>query len=243
MRTVLITGATSGIGKACVEKFSREGFKIIAIGRNEKKLIKLKKISLNSGANSFVKIKCDFNNEKEFKKLIINLKKIKNLDCLINCAGIALKSRISSMDLKEWNMVMKINLSIPFFLIKNLIKQLSKSKNASIINISSIAGRNRSISLGCHYTTSKAGLIGLTRHLASELGKKNIRVNCTTPGQTHTPMLKSSLSRKRQIDLAKTIPLKRLSMPSDQAEVIYFLSTKEASYINGAVIDVNGGIL
>ena len=113
---------------------------------------------------------------------------------------------------------------------------------SSIVNISSIAGRTRSISLGCHYTTSKSAIIGMTRHLAAELGPKGVRVNCSAPSQTLTPMLKKALSKKDQILLSKKVPLKRLGLAREQAEVIYFLCSNKSSYINGAIVDVNGGL-
>ena len=243
MSTVLITGATSGIGEACVKKFSENGAFIIAIGRNRKKLNILKKVSLEFGSENFMGVVCDFNNHNSINKLFKKIKNIKKLDCIINSAGIAYKNKIENLNLNEWDKVMKINVTIPYIIIKKTLPLLYKSKNASIINISSIAGRNKSISLGCHYTTSKSAIIGMTRHLAGELGPKGIRVNCCAPSQTITPMLKKSLSKKAQNFLANTIPLRRLSTSSEQAEVIFFLSTNKASYVNGAIIDVNGGLL
>ena len=112
----------------------------------------------------------------------------------------------------------------------------------TIVNIS-IAGRLRSISLSCAYSSSKAAIIGMTRHLAMELSPYEIRVNCLAPGQTITPMLNSALSEEGQKNLAKKLPLKRLANPLEQAKIIYFLSSSESSYINGAIIDSNGGAL
>ena len=136
-----------------------------------------------------------------------------------------------------------VNLSSIFQIIKISIPLLELSKYPSIVNVSSIAGRTKSLSLGCHYTTSKSALFGLTRHLAAELGEKKIRVNCIAPSQTHSQMLDDALSKKEQADLARKVPLKRLAMPNEQASIIYFLCTKKSSYINGAIIDANGGQL
>ncbi len=243
MNIALITGVTSGIGEACVKKFSEKGYYIIGIGRNQSKLKKIKLQSLKLGAKNFKEIVCNFNNANNINKIFEKIKKIKKIDCVVNCAGVAYKNKITKLSIGEWNNLMQINVTIPFLIIKKSIKFLLNSKNPSIVNISSIAGRTKSISLGCHYTTSKSAIIGMTRHLAFELGPKGIRVNCCAPSQTQTPMLKNALSKKARISLAKTVPLGRLSLAKEQAEVIYFLCSKESSYINGAIIDVNGGLL
>ena len=242
MNIVLITGATSGIGKACVEKFSKERYFIIGIGKDKKKLKKLKSQSIKFGSLGFKGIQCNFDNIKSINKMINKLRNFKKIDCIVNSAGVAYKNNIKNLSLKEWNNVMQVNVTIPFLIVQKSLNKLLKSKNPSIVNISSIAGRTRSISLGCHYTTSKSAIIGMTRHLASELGPKGIRVNCSAPSQTLTPMLKKALSKKDQILLSKKVPLKRLAEAREQAEVIYFLCSNKSSYVNGAIVDVNGGL-
>ena len=242
MRTVFITGATSGIGLACVKLYLDNNNFVIGVGRNNKKLNYIKKKFYNADKN-FLSINCDLENKKAISIILKKTSKFKKIDTLINCAGLAYKRKIENISLNEWNKIMYLNVTIPYMLSQKLLRKLSMSKNASIINVSSIAGRLRSISLGCHYTTSKSAIIGMTRHLATELSKKKIRVNCCAPSQTITPMLRKSLSAKGQKKLIQNIPLKRLSTASEQAEVIYFLSSKKSSYINGAIIDVNGGQL
>ena len=117
------------------------------------------------------------------------------------------------------------------------------SYGSKIINISSIAGRNKSIVSGAHYTSSKAGIIGLTRQLAQELGKKGININCVCPSQTMTPMLKNSMSNEEIIKLEENIPLGRIARIEEIVEPIIFLCSSKASYIHGACIDINGGQL
>ncbi|NOY72904.1 MAG: SDR family oxidoreductase [Gammaproteobacteria bacterium] len=243
MRTVLVTGATSGIGEACVKKFATEGYRIIGLGRNEKQLEKVRTDALSYGAPECRTFSINLRYVAEVAELFRSLNDIEVIDAIINSAGIAYQRIIDEITIEEWEEVMCINLTAPVAIIKAALPWLRKSNNPSVINISSIAGRSRSISLGCHYTTSKAAVIGMTRHLAGELGPQGIRVNCTAPSQTHTPMLDAALSKESQDLLATKVPLKRLGTAEEQADVIFFLCTPAASYINGAIVDVNGGLL
>ena len=243
MKTVLVTGATSGIGEACVLKFSKEGYRIIGLGRDSKRLEKVRVDALSNGAKACRMYAVDLLNLDEIDTLFKDIADIEHIDALINSAGTACRNRIEDITISEWDEVMRINLTAPFAMIQAALPWLLKSDYPSIVNISSIAGRTRSISLGCHYSTSKAAIIGMTRHLAAELGPRGIRLNCTAPSQTHSPMLDAALSKEGQASLAKAVPLGRLSTPGDQAEVVYFLCTPAASYINGAIIDVNGGLM
>jgi 3-oxoacyl-[acyl-carrier protein] reductase len=239
METVIITGATSGIGEACAKLFSDNGKRVILLGRNEEKLKSLSQKLKNS---SFYKI--DLQDIKDTNNVISKIKsEYQTIDSLINCAGICKKNNIEDISLEEWNSIYHVNVAIPFLLTKEFLPNLKNSTNASIVNVSSIAGRLRSISLGAHYSSTKAALIGLTRHLAAELGPKGIRVNATCPSQTKTPMLDEALETDKQNALAETIPLRRIATAMDQANVIYFLTQKESSYMNGAILDVNGGQL
>ena len=114
-------------------------------------------------------------------------------------------------------------------------------KGSKIVNVSSIAGRHRSLVSGVHYVSSKAGIIGLTKQLAYELGEKGINVNCVCPSQTLTDMLKESMSNSEQKNLASIIPLKRLNTIEEQVAPILFLSSVESSYMTGSILDINGG--
>ena len=116
-------------------------------------------------------------------------------------------------------------------------------KGGKIVNVSSIAGRSKSIVSGVHYTSSKAGLIGLTRQLAQELGPKGININCVCPSQTLTPMLERSMTNKQLLDLSNKIPLRRIANIEEVVKPILFLCSEDASYIHGACIDINGGQL
>jgi NAD(P)-dependent dehydrogenase (short-subunit alcohol dehydrogenase family) len=241
MRTVLITGATSGIGEACAEVFSSKGYDLILLGRNQEKLSSLKSQLTATTVHTY---QVDFLNLEQTEKILEKISKdFPTIDSLVNSAGICQKNQIENISIKEWNDIYQVNVTIPFLTTQKLLPSLEKSSNGSIINVASIAGRLRSISLGAHYTSTKAALIGLTRHLAAELGPKGIRVNATCPSQTKTPMLDEALEIEKQNELAKGIPLRRLATADDQAKVIAFLASEDACYMNGAIVDVNGGQL
>ena len=224
-------------------RFAREGYMVIGIGRDAVRLQEVKEAALRAGASDCVVQVVDLGDLKGLTNLPAELGINDRLDVLVNCAGVAYLRGLEEISVDEWQEVFNVNISSSFFLIQTLLPCLDASDYPSIVNVSSIAGRTRSLSLGCHYTTTKAAMIGMTRHLAAELGPRKIRVNCTAPSQTHSPMLDSALTGEQQQKLAQNVPLGRLGNADEQADVIYFLCTPGASYINGAVIDVNGGLL
>ena len=243
LRTVLITGASSGIGLSTALLFLKKNWYVVCLAREQKSFDVIKeKLGTNIRNIEFHGV--DFTNpsaldvffqKKDFK--------FEYIDALVNSAGISSKTKIQNMTEEEWEKIFRVNVTCSFKMIKECIRYMKITRSPTIVNISSIAGRLRSISLSCAYSSSKAALFGMTRHMAMELSNHGIRVNCLAPGQTLTPMLKSALCEKGQEDLAKKLPLKRLSSPEEQANIIYFLSSAESSYINGAIIDSNGGAL
>ena len=242
-RTVLITGSTSGIGLSCVFLFLKRNWNVVCLSRTSKGIEKIKN-KLNGNLNYIEFYKVDLSQQGAIEEFFKKKKfKFKYIDAIINSAGIATNTKTEDLSDNEWQKVFNINVNSSFQIIKESIKYMDKSRSPTIVNISSIAGRLRSISLSCAYSSSKAAIIGMTRHLAMELSPYGIRVNCLAPGQTLTPMLQSALSDKDQIKLADNLPLKRLAKPEEQAKIIYFLSSEESSYINGAIIDSNGGAL
>ena len=214
-KNVLVVGSSKGIGKGVFEKFKSLGANVIGISRSEG---------------------VDISKKSEIDEFFSSLTSI---DFLINVAGINYCKKISEIDYQEWNEVINTNLTSFYYIIK---KSIPKMKQGSrIVNVSSIAGRNKSIVSGVHYTSSKAAIIGLTRQLAHELGPKGINVNCTCPSQTLTPMLERSMNDEQLKKLSQTIPLGRIASINDQIGPIIFLCSDLASYLNGCIIDVNGG--
>lgn len=229
-KNVLVVGGSRGIGSGVVKKFNEMGANTFYFSRNNNSDLKSAHISVDLfHDNSII---------NGFKKLD---KKISSLDILVNVAGINYCKNHKEISYEEFNEVLKINLSSFFLTCKESIARMNKG--SKIVNVSSIAGRNKSIVSGVHYTSSKAGIIGLTRQLAHELGPIGININCICPSQTETDMLIESMSKKERKSLAKKIPLRRLATINDIVNPIIFLCSDESSYIHGSCIDVNGGQL
>ena len=150
---------------------------------------------------------------------------------------------IENISVAEWDRVMDVNLKSFFVICRESIRLMKKQNYGRIVNVSSIAGRNKSIVSGVHYTSSKHGIIGLTKQLANEVSQYGILVNCVCPSQTMTEMLAESMSDKAIAELESKIPVRRIATTIEQAMPILFLCSSAASYISGAAIDVNGGQL
>ena len=214
-KTTIVVGGSRGIGLKVKEKFSSLGSEVHSISRTEG---------------------VDISIPEQVDKYLMQLKKI---DFLINVVGINYTKKIQEIELSEWEEVIKTNLTSIFYVTKQCISKMDQGSR--IVNVSSIAGRNRSLVSGVHYTSSKSGLIGFTRQLAFELGPKDINVNCVCPSQTLTQMLEESMTKEEQKKLSDDIPLKRLATVDDQVGPIIFLCSELSNYLTGAVIDVNGG--
>ena len=166
-----------------------------------------------------------------------------SVDFLINVAGTNLSCPIEDIDGDEWDRVMSTNLKSFYYTSKLVVEKMKKKNFGRIVNVSSIAGRNKSIVSGVHYTSSKYGIIGLTKQLSNEVSRHNILVNCVCPSQTMTEMLEESMTTEQIKSLEKNIPVRRIATTKEQALPILFLCSSAASYIAGAAIDINGGQL
>ena len=234
----VITGAGSGIGKEVSIKLSDLGSTVILVGRSKKVKQLEKKINKNNAA-SFI---CDLSNEKSVKELYETvIKKYKKVDILINSAGVTAPGNIDNTTAQEWQMINDNNGLNTFLCCKYFSKSMKKIKKGKIVNVSSIAGRFRGRTSGLHYAYAKSGLIGFTRQLGAELAKWNINVNCFCPSQTMTDMLRSLITPEIKKELERTIPIKRIATPQEQADVILFLVSEMSNYVAGAAIDSNGG--
>jgi NAD(P)-dependent dehydrogenase (short-subunit alcohol dehydrogenase family) len=225
-KEVLVIGGSRGIGKGVVDAFLSSNAKVSYVSR---KPMQKEPANLNY-------YYCDIKSENEIDKLFTNFSSI---DILINVAGINFCKKINQISSNEWDDVIDVNLKSFFLIIKNSIEIMKEG--SKIVNVSSIAGRHRSLVSGVHYVSSKAGIIGLTRQLAFELGNKGININCVCPSQTLTDMLKESMTKSEQKTLANSIPLKRLGSVEEQVAPIMFLSSNESSYMTGSILDINGG--
>ena len=227
-KKILIVGGSSGFGLALTKVFLDYGSIVYYISRNKNNLINAKHIEL------------DLSNPDSLKLGINKINKLK-ITILINCAAINYSKLHNEINIAEWNKVLQVNLTSVFLLCNAVLPHMKKIKYGKIVNVSSIAGRHRSIVSGIHYVSSKAGLIGYTRQLAYEVAKYNINVNVVCPSQTKTKMYKKTMTKDKEKQLIKNIPLKRISNVKEQIEPIVFLCTDSSSYITGSVMDINGG--
>ena len=234
---VILTGATGGIGNSILENLILTGANVLATGTNEDKLNLIKEKYKNVQTEKF-----DISNHSEIENFInkANDSLGGRIDVLINNAGITRDNLSIRMKDEEWNKVIDINLTSTFLLSKNVIKKMLKSKKGKIINITSIVGHTGNIGQS-NYTASKAGVVAMSKSLALEYGKKNINVNCISPGFISTEMTDKINDDYKEV-LKSKIPMNRFGTPNDIANTVIFLCSNLSDYITGETIHVNGGM-
>ncbi len=235
-KKVLITGATGGIGNSLVKKFSDLGASIVATGTNEDKLNNLIKNFPNIHT---MKFKLD-DHDKIEEFIDQTTKKLDGLDILINNAGITLDNLSIRLSMHDWQKVLDINLTSSFLMCKSAIKKMLKNKYGKIINITSIVGHTGNLGQS-NYAASKAGVIAFSKSLAIEYAKKNININCVSPGFIKTDMTDKINEDFKKILISK-IPSGDLGTGEDVSNCVAFLASDMAKYINGETIHVNGGM-
>ncbi len=240
-KVVIITGAGSGIGRETALLFAREGAKVVVTDVNEEAGMEtVEEIRKNGGVAFFAEL--DISNREQSREVVENtLERYGKIDVLINNAGIIQDALVSKMTEEQWDKVIDINLKGPFNCIQAVVEAMIEHGTGEIINVSSIVGLYGNIGQ-TNYAASKAGLIGITKTLAKELGKKGIRVNAVAPGFIYTPMTAKVPEKILEIMKEKT-PLKRLGQPDDVGYALLYLASDEANFVNGAVISVDGGLL
>jgi 3-oxoacyl-[acyl-carrier protein] reductase len=240
-KTALITGGARGIGKEIVTAFLSEGASVYFIDLNESEYMQeYESLAKENGVEVFFK-QANVADEEEISAVVNEiLTSCEKLDILVNNAGITRDGLIFRMSGKDWNDVLSVNLTSAFYISKLISRHMMKQKGGSIINVASIVGV---IGNGgqCNYSASKAGLIGLTKSLAREIGSRNVRVNAVAPGFIRTPMTEK-LNDNQKEALFSQIPLSRLGEPSEVAASIVFLASEMASYITGHVLHITGGL-
>ena len=240
MKTVLVTGASSGIGREVVRLFAKNNYNVVITYNSDKKGALELESEVNSGNNTLV-LKCDISNEEDIIKMVNSVRdKFNSIDVLVNNAGIAIDTTFEDKTKVNFMKILEVNLVGTFLVSKYVSEIMLKNKNGRIINISSTNAIDSYYVESLDYDASKAGIISLTHNLANYLSPY-VNVNCVCPGWVDTRM-NSGISlefRKKQED---KILLGRFANPREIANVVYFLSSEEASYINDSIIKVDGGV-
>jgi 3-oxoacyl-[acyl-carrier protein] reductase len=236
-KKIIVTGASGGIGNSIIKNLYENGAKILASGTRIEKLDKLK-----SNFSNIKILKFDISQSEKIEEFIENASNELggSLDCLINNAGITQDNLAIRMSLDEWKKVIDINLTSTFLLSKFAIKKMLKNKSGKIINITSVVGHTGNLGQA-NYTASKAGIIAMSKSLAIEYAKKNINVNCISPGFIKTAMTEKIDEKFKDVIISK-IPSGRLGEPDDVANAVLFLASNQSNYINGETLHVNGGM-
>ena len=236
-KNIIVTGASGGIGNSIVEELYKNGANILASGTKIEKLEKLK-----SNFSNIKILKFNISENKKIEKFIDDATNELggSLDCLVNNAGITQDNLAIRMNLDEWEKVININLTSTFLCSKFGIKKMLKNKSGKIINITSVVGHTGNLGQS-NYTASKAGIVAMSKSLAIEYAKKNININCISPGFIQTAMTEKIDDKFKEIIISK-IPSARLGQPKDIANAVLFLASDQSNYINGETLHVNGGM-
>ena len=236
-KNIIVTGASGGIGNAIIKKLNEVGANIVASGTRIEKLEELKK-----KYEKIKIIKFDISQSEKIEEFIDNATNELggSLDGIINNAGITEDNLAITMSLEEWQKVININLTSTFLLSKFAIKKMLKNKSGKIVNITSVVGHTGNLGQA-NYTASKAGIVAMSKSLAIEYAKKNININCISPGFIKTAMTDKIDEKFKEVIISK-IPSARLGEPDDIANAVLFLSSDQSNYINGETIHVNGGM-
>ena len=236
-KNIIVTGASGGIGNSIVEKLSKNGANILATGTKKEKLDELK-----SKFKNLKVLKFDISQNDKIEEFIENATNELggNLDCIVNNAGITQDNLAIRMNFEEWKKVIDINLSSTFLLSKYSIKKMLKNKKGKVINITSVVGHTGNLGQA-NYTAAKAGIIAMSKTLAIEYARKNININCISPGFIKTAMTDKIDTKFKEMIISK-IPSGRLGEPEDVANAVLFLASDLSNYINGETLHVNGGM-
>ena len=235
-KNILITGASGGIGKDLVKKFVSLGGNVLGSGTKTEKLDLLRKQYPNIKVKKF-----DLQDHSRIEEFIDNVSlELGGLDILINNAGMNLDNLSLRMKDDEWKKVIDVNLTSTFLLTKYGIKKMLKNKFGRVVNITSVVGHTGNLGQS-NYAASKAAIIGMTKSLAIEYAKKNITLNCVSPGFIQSRMTDNIIESVKAV-LTSRIPMSRLGNGEDVANSVVFLSSDQASYITGETIHVNGGM-
>ena len=241
-KTILVTGATSGIGRATAILCSKMGARVIALGRDKARLEKLRSEVREleiKGLEENLYISADLTEVEHVKALI---EQCPEIDGIANCAGIANMNPFQFVTKDEMQRVMDVNYCAPVMLVNQLLQAKKLKKGSSVVFVSSVDGPKIVHAGNGVYSASKSALVGMARNMAIDLAGKKIRVNCVLPGTTNTPMVRTGSATEDMLtETAKQLPMKRFAEPEEIANAMVFLLSDAASYITGTEIVVDGG--
>jgi len=256
-RVAVVAGGASGLGRATATRLASEGARVAVVDRDGAGA-EATAAGIRAAGDEARAYACDVSRSADVAATAERVESgLGPVDVLANVAGIgdtAGLEGIETLDDARWNLVLAVNLSGAFYWCRAVLPGMTERGRGAIVNVSSLAGRSKSANGGLAYTASKAGLLGLTRHLAFDYGPRGVRVNAICPGGVDTPMLRAGGVRKaRSSEEAEAraariaaygwfMPIKRISTPDEQAAAIAFLASDDASYVNGVSLDVNGGL-
>lgn len=239
-RSAIVTGAARGIGYSIARKLGSEGAGVVLCDRDEEALEE-SAAELDSEGLTTAAVHCDVTDRDHTRALVEEtVAEFGSVDVLVNNAGISTHGSFTELTPGQWDEVIDVNLTGVFNCSHAAVPELIDG-GGSIVNISSMAGRNISYHAAANYTASKWGVIGFTKHLAWDLGEHGVRVNAVCPGSTLTPMIESGTTPEDRAETEEKIPLDRWARPEDQADAVAYLVSEEGSYLTGTVIEVDGG--
>lgn len=239
-RVVIVTGAWRGLGRAAAERFHERG---AAVAVNVRDRARAESLAASIGERTLA-VPGDIAAPGAAEEIVrMTLERFGRIDIIVNNAALARSTRFPNLTAEEWHAALEVNLTAPFLLTKAVLPAMQAQRYGRIINISSSAGRMVSTLGGAHYTASKAGLLGLTRAAAKELGKFGITVNAVCPGMIDTELTRENANDETLQRLAASYPIPRIGTAREVADLICFAASEAAGYITGAAFDINGGDL
>lgn len=245
-KTVIITGAGSGIGRATAIRFATEGAEVVLVGRNQEKLMETAELLPQDNSwihdDNYMTITCDISNYEQVTKMMqAVMERFEHIDILINNAGKAIQGKITELSIDDWQQSININLNGTFYVSQAAMPYLIQSKG-NIVNVSSISGSGGDWNMSA-YNAAKAGVTNLTRTMALDYGSEGVRVNAVSPSVTKTAMTTNiQQSDEKTAKYLARCPLGRIATPEDVADVITFLASDNASMITGVDLPVDGGV-
>ena len=242
-RVAIVTGGGAGIGRATCLALAREGAAVAVVDLKAADAVAGEIEAAGGRAAAYA---ADVSRRAEVEAMVDDVvRRFGSVDILVNNAGIGRPGRIEEVTEEEWDRTLAVDLKAHFLACRAVVPHMRRRGRGHIVNVASIAGRHVSLANSIPYTSAKAGVIGFTRHLAQEVGPDGIRVNAVAPGPVKTELLYSAVARgsEREAQFQARIPLRYVSEAEEQAAVILFLASDAASFVHGAIVDVNGGLL